>query len=292
LEEEGIDVELKNLESTYTLNNGVEIPVVGFGTWQMPDGKDTEEVIRHAIETGYKHIDTATNYGNEPSVGRAVKSSSVDRKDLFITTKLQNPEHGYDLTKKAIQHSLDMLDTDYIDLYLIHWPVPYSFRNNWQESNEQSWKAMEEAVEEGKIRAIGVSNFHERHLKPLLDVANIKPAVNQIYLNPSDMQKEIVDFNRDNDILTEAYSPLSHGEIFDIEELSDIAKKYDKSVAQLVLRWTLQHGFLPLPKTQTKSRVPENADLFDFEISEEDMNRIDSLEGQAGQAKDPDKLTH
>lgn len=288
----GMFVELKNLESTYTLNNGMEIPVIGFGTWQMPDGKDTEEIVRHAIESGYRHIDTATNYGNEPSVGRAIKSSGVNREDLFITTKLQNPEHGYDLTKKAIQHSLDMLDTDYIDLYLIHWPNPYSFRDNWQESNVQSWKAMEEAVEAGEIRSIGVSNFHERHLQPLLEVANITPVVNQIYLNPSDMQEEIVEFNRKQNILTESYSPLAHGEIFKIEELNDMAKKYEKTVAQVILRWHLQHGFLPLPKTKTKSRVAENGDVFDFELSNDDMNRIDLLKGQAGQAKNPDELTH
>jgi len=283
---------LMNLTDTYTLNNGKEIPVIGFGTWKMPEGEHTEDIVEQAINEGYRHIDTATNYGNETSVGRAIKRSGVDREDIFVTTKLQNPEHTYELAKKAIDNSLEYLGLDYIDLYLIHWPNPLDYRESWQKSNEEAWKAMEEAVEEGKIKTLGVSNFHPRHLRPLLDFATIKPAVNQIYLNPSDMQIDLVKFNQEHSILTEAYSPLSHGDIFNIEELNDMAKKYGKTTAQLILRWHLQHGFLPLPKTETPKRISENADVFDFEIEKLDMDRIDKLEGQAGKAKDPDQLDH
>lgn len=177
-----------------------------------------------------------------------------------------------------------------MDLYLIHWPNPKEHRDNWQEANLGAWRAMEEAVEAGKVRSIGVSNFHERHLTPLLEEVKIKPVINQIFLNPSDQQPEIVAFNEQQDILSEAYSPLGTGKVFEIEDLADLAKKYDKTIAQVVLRWSLQKGYLPLPKTSTPERVPENADLFDFEISEEDMERISALKGQAGTAKNPDEV--
>lgn len=277
-----------SLTDTYKLNNGLEIPVVGFGTWQSSE-EDAKNSVLWALEAGYRHIDTAAAYKNEKAVGEAIKESGIPREDIFLTTKLSNKEHGYEKAKQAIEDSLEKLDCGYIDLYLIHWPNPILFRDNWERDNAQSWKAMEEAVEAGKIKSLGVSNFHARHLDPLMETATIKPAVNQILLNPSDMQPEVVEYNKKHSIISEAYSPLGTGKIFEVDELSALAEKYDKSIAQLVLKWSLQHGFLPLPKTVTKERVWENAAIFDFDISDEDMKLIDGLEGRAGKAKNPDK---
>lgn len=285
-----------SLKDTYTLNDGIEIPVVGFGTWQMANDDSTADIVEHAIEVGYRHIDTAAIYGNEESVGRginrAIDKGLVTREELFVTTKLWNDDQTYDLAKKALDDSLERLGLDYVDLYLIHWPNPVKYRKNWQEANAESWRAMEEGQADGKTRSLGVSNFMPRHLKPLLESANVKPTVNQIYLNPSDGQPEAVAENKKHNILSEAYSPLGTGDIFGIEELSDLAKKYNKTEAQVVLRWSLQNGFLPLPKTATMSRVDENADLFDFEISDEDMEVINGFKGQAGESQDPDTISH
>ncbi len=276
------------LKDTYTLANGVKIPIVGFGTWQTPDGEVAEKSVLEALKTGYRHIDTAAAYGNEESVGRGITKSDVPRDEIFLTTKLWNKNHSYELAKKAIDESLERLGVDYLDLYLIHWPNPKEFRDHWQEANSQTWQAMEEAVDAGKIRAIGVSNFRGHHLDALLGNARIKPVVNQIFLNPSDRQEEVVAYNTAHEILSEAYSPLGTGKIFTIPELQEIAANYDKSVAQVVLRWSLQHGFLPLPKSVHAERIKENAELFDFELSKVDMAAIDALEGRAGTASDPD----
>ncbi|KRK80081.1 aldo/keto reductase [Companilactobacillus nodensis] len=280
--------DLNSLEDTYTLSNGVEIPIVGFGTWQTPDGEVAKQSVKAAIDAGYRHIDTAAAYGNEDSVGEGIKASGIKRDDLFLTTKLWNDDHGYDSTIKAMDHSLKELDVDYVDLYLIHWPNPVKFRENWQEVNAETWHAMEDLLESGKTRAIGVSNFRGEHLNELMQTANVTPMVNQIFLNPSDMQQEVVDYNNEYNILSEAYSPLGTGKIFQVPELQAMAKRYNKSVAQLVLRWSLQLGFLPLPKSVHADRIKENAQLFDFEISPEDMKTIDGLHGVAGLATDPD----
>lgn len=277
------------LTDTYTMNNGLTIPVIGFGTWQASD-EEAKQSVLWALEAGYRHIDTAAAYKNEAAVGEALKESGVPREDIFVTTKLHNKKHGYDKTKQAIEDSLSELDCGYIDLLLIHWPNPIYSRENWKEDNAGSWKAMEVAVEAGKIKSIGVSNFHPRHLEPLMETAKIKPAVNQILLNPSEMQPDVVEYNKEHNILSEAYSPLGTGKIFDIDELKELAEKYDKTIAQLVLKWSLQHGFLPLPKTVTKERVWENADIFDFEIEANDMALIDGLKGRAGSAANPDTI--
>ncbi|GAB2487652.1 aldo/keto reductase [Alkalibacterium psychrotolerans] len=277
------------LTDTYTMNNGLTIPVIGFGTWQASD-EEAKQSVLWALEAGYRHIDTAAAYKNEAAVGEALKESGVPREDIFVTTKLHNKKHGYDKTKQAIEDSLSELDCGYIDLLLIHWPNPIYSRENWKEDNAGSWKAMEEAVEAGKIKSIGVSNFHPRHLEPLMETAKIKPAVNQILLNPSEMQPDVVEYNKKHNILSEAYSPLGTGKIFDIDELKELAEKYDKTIAQLVLKWSLQHGYLPLPKTVTKERVWENVDVFDFEIEAYDMALIDGLKGRAGSAANPDTI--
>ncbi|OFI46494.1 2,5-diketo-D-gluconic acid reductase [Floricoccus penangensis] len=266
------------LTDTYTLSNGEKIPVVGFGTWQTPAGDVAEESVTTALRAGYRHIDTAAIYGNEESVGKAIAKSGIPRNEIFITTKLWNDAITYDDAKKAIDTSLEKLGLDYLDLYLIHWPNPKANRPNNEKRNADVWRAMEDAVEDGKIKSIGVSNFHERHLTPLLATAKIKPSVNQIYLNPSDQQKDIVKFNKENGILTEAYSPLGTGKILELPTLMKIAEKYNKSTAQIALRWSLDKGFLPLPKSVTESRIIQNAELFDFDLTAEEISILDGLD--------------
>ncbi len=277
------------LTDTYTLNNGVKIPVIGFGTWQTPSGQVAKDSVLAALNSGYRHIDTAAAYGNEESVGEGIKASGINRHELFVTTKLWNSYHGYQKAKAAIDTSLEKLDLDYLDLYLIHWPNPAAMRDNWAELNAESWQAMEEAVKAGKIRAIGVSNFRKRHLDELLKTAEIKPAVNQNYLNPSDMQEDLTAYNDKLGILNEAYSPLGTGGLLGNETVKEVAENYGKSTAQVLIRWSLQHKFLPLPKSVHPEYIAANVDVFDFEISPEDMTKLDGLHGVAKVAKDPDK---
>ena len=277
-----------SLGDTYTLNNGVKIPIIGFGTWQTPDGDVAEHAVESALNAGYRHIDTAAAYGNEESVGEALKRSGVNRHDLFITTKLWNADHGYRSAKAAIDRSLQNLKVDYLDLYLIHWPNPVDMRDHWAEANAESWRAMEEAVQAGKIRAIGVSNFRKRHLDELLKTAEIKPVVNQIMLNPSDLQPDVVKVNNELKLLSEAYSPLGTGGLLGNETVNEIASEVGKSPAQVLIRWSLEHGFLPLPKSVHDKYIRANAEVFDFNLSSEQMNKLDSLHGVSGLATDPD----
>ncbi|MDK7953369.1 aldo/keto reductase [Lactobacillus paragasseri] len=277
-----------SLEDTYTLNNGVKIPIIGFGTWQTPDGDIAKHAVEVALNAGYRHIDTAAAYGNEKSVGQAIKNSGINRHDLFITTKLWNADHGYKLAKAAIDRSLQNLKVDYLDLYLIHWPNPVDMRDHWAEANAESWRAMEEAVQAGKIRAIGVSNFRKRHLDELLKTAEIKPVVNQIMLNPSDLQPDVVKVNNELKLLSEAYSPLGTGGLLGNETVNEIASEVGKSPAQVLIRWSLEHGFLPLPKSVHDKYIRANAEVFDFNLSSEQMNKLDSLHGVSGLATDPD----
>lgn len=276
-----------SLEDTYTLNNGVEIPIIGFGTWQTPDGDIAKHAVEVALNAGYRHIDTAA-YGNEKSVGQAIKNSGINRHDLFITTKLWNADHGYQSTKAAIDRSLQNLKVDYLDLYLIHWPNPVAMRDHWAEANAESWRAMEEAVQDGKIRSIGVSNFRKRHLDELLKTAEIKPAVNQIMLNPSDLQPDVVKVNNELGLLSEAYSPLGTGGLLGNETVKEIASEVGKSPAQVLIRWSLEHGFLPLPKSVHDKYIQANVEVFDFNLNSEQMNRLDNLHGVSGLATDPD----
>jgi diketogulonate reductase-like aldo/keto reductase len=281
---------MKSLTDTFKLNNGVEIPCIGFGTWQTPDGDVAVSSVKEAVKAGYRHIDTAAGYGNEESVGRAVKESGIPRKELFITSKLQNPMHGYENTKAAFEETMKKLDTDYLDLYLIHWPNPIKFRNNWEEANAETWKAFEEFYKAGRIRSIGISNFHPRHIDALLKTASVAPAVNQIRLCPGDTQDEVVDYCRNKNILLEAYSPLGTGAIFEAADIQAIAKKYRKTVAQICIRWSLQRGYLPLPKSITPARIKENTEVFDFELSAEDVKAIADLKGIIGYSKNPDEI--
>lgn len=280
---------IHSLNDTYDLNNGVKIPVIGLGTWKTPNGEDAKNAVKDAINLGYRLIDTAAAYGNEEGIGQGIKESGINRYDLFITTKLWNDSHGYKKTEAAIDESLQKLGLDYLDLYLIHWPNPVSIRDHWAELNAESWQAMEEAVAAGKIRAIGVSNFRRKHLDELLKTASFRPAVNQNYLNPSDLQEDITSYNSEYSIINEAYTPLGRGGLFNNETVVKIAKYYEKSPAQVLLRWSIQHRFVPLPKSVHRDRMKENIDVFDFVINNEDMKKLDSLHGVAAVAKDPDK---
>jgi diketogulonate reductase-like aldo/keto reductase len=282
---------MKALTDCYKLSNGVEIPCIGFGTWQTPDGEVAVSSVLHAIEAGYRHIDTAQGYENEESVGIAVKRSGIDRKELFITSKLTNSEHGYEKTLNAFEKSLKKLDMDYLDLFLIHWPNPIAYRNNWQEANAGTWKAFEELYRSGRIRSIGISNFHQHHIIELMKTATIAPMVNQIRLCPGDTQDELVDYCHSHDILLEAYSPLGVGKIFDIPEMKALEKKYNKSIAQICIRWSLQRGYLPLPKSVTPARIKENTEVFDFELDSADVQMIADLKGCVGYSANPDTIT-
>ena len=276
---------------TYRLSNGVGIPCIGFGTWQTPDGDVAVRSVASAIEAGYRHIDTAQAYGNEESVGKGIRESGIDRKELFVTTKLWNANHSYKLTIRTFEESMNKLGLDYLDLFLIHWPNPIAFRDHWQEANAESWKAMEELYEAGKIRAIGVSNFRPHHIEEILKTASIAPMVNQIRLCPGDTQDETVDWCRDHGMVLEAYSPLGIGQIFEVPEMQKLAEKYGRSVAQVCIRWSLQRGYLPLPKSVTPSRIRENLKVFDFELTDEDVRLIAGLRGCVGYAADPDRTS-
>ncbi|MBR4362378.1 MAG: aldo/keto reductase [Ruminococcus sp.] len=272
----------------YTLANGVQIPAVGLGTWQTPDDETGYQAVLSALKLGYRHIDTAQGYRNEDILGRAVRDSGISREEVFITSKLDNPNHGYDNTMRSFEETLQRLGTDYVDLFLIHWPNPLQYRSTWQQTNAETWKAFEEFYHAGKIRAIGISNFRQHHIDELLKTAEITPMVNQIRLCPGDTQDELVKYCRERNILLEAYSPLGTGQIFKVPEMQALAEKYHKSIAQICIRWSLQNGFLPLPKSVTAERIRENMDVFGFDLSDEDVSLIAGLTGCVGLSKDPD----
>lgn len=281
---------MKNLNDVYELANGVKIPCIGFGMWQTPDGDVGVNAVKSAIQAGYTHIDTAQAYGNEDSVGIAWTESGVKREDLFITTKIWNNNHSYDLVMSSFEESLKKMKTDYCDLLLIHWPNPAPFRDRWEEANAETWKAMEELYKAGKVRAIGISNFRPHHIDALLKTAEVKPMVNQIRLCPGETQDEVVDYSRSQGMILEAYSPLGTGKIFDVPEMKELAEKYNRSIAQICIRWSLQRGYLPLPKSITPSRIEENLKVFDFELEESDVQKIADLKGCVGLSGDPDTM--
>lgn len=258
-----------SLPSNFRLNDGNQIPVLGFGVYQSPPGAKTIESVSTAIQTGYRLIDTAALYQNEADVGAAIRKNRIPRNDLFITTKLWNSDQGYDSTLKAFDNSIKRLGLRYIDLYLIHWPV--------SDKRLDSWKALERLKNEERCRSIGVSNFTIRHLKELLDHCTIPPAVNQVEFSPFLYQKQLHEFCQKNSIVIEAYSPLTKGDRLGDLQLKNLAKKYGKTTAQILIRWCLQHEVIPLPKSNTPSRIRENAQVFDFEIRTEDMLLLDSL---------------
>lgn len=266
------------MEKQILLNNGVNIPTPGFGTFLTPDGATCVEAVRTAIAAGYTHIDTAAVYGNEKSVGEGILESGIKRSDLFVTSKVWNTERGYDKTLKAFDKTLRDLQLDYLDLYLIHWPAnTLQFGNEADRLNVDTWKAMEHLHEEGLVRSIGLSNFMQHHIEPVFVRANICPMVNQIEYHPGFTQRECVEFCQKNNILVEAWSPLGRGNVLNNPLLKTIAAQHGKSVAQVAIRWVMQTGVLPLVKSVTPSRIKENIDVFDFELSQQEMLEIASL---------------
>ncbi|MDO4535568.1 MAG: aldo/keto reductase, partial [Clostridium perfringens] len=238
---------------------------------------------------GYRHIDAAAVYKNEKSVGQGIKESNIPREELFITSKVWNTERGYESTLKAFEKTIADLQLDYLDLYLIHWPASSSKYKNWEEINMETWRAMTDLYKAGKIRSIGVSNFLPHHLEALVKT-EIAPMVNQIEFHPGQMQKEVVDYCRKHKIQIEAWSPLGTGLMLKNEKLKKIAEKYNKSVAQLCIRWCIQNGAIPLPKSVTPSRIKENTEIFDFVISNEDMDTINNMPYLGGSGLNPDKI--
>ena len=281
--------DFSSLNDTFTLNNGYKIPCIGFGTWQTPDGDTAVNAVKDAVKLGYKHIDTAAIYGNEVSIGKAIKESGINRNELFITSKVWNKERGYKTTLAAFDKTLNDLQLDYLDLYLIHWPASQNQFKDWDNINLETWKAMTELYKAGKIKSIGVSNFMLHHLKSLMET-EVKPMVNQIEFHPGFMQEETVKYCNDNNILIEAWSPLGTGKMLNNSTLKEIAAKYNKSAAQLCIRWCLQNNTLPLPKSVTSARIKENTEVFDFVISDEDMKTINAMEYFGGSGLNPDKI--
>jgi diketogulonate reductase-like aldo/keto reductase len=260
-----------NLQTKVKLNNAVEIPILGLGVYQSRAGAETQNAVKTAIEAGYRHIDTARIYGNEKDVGAAVRDSGVPRSEIFVTTKLWNSDHGYDRAIRACNDSLKRLGLDFVDLYLVHWPV--------EKLRLESWRAMETLLAEGKCRAIGVSNYMVRHLEELLAVCKMKPAVNQIEMNPYIYEHflDVINLCNQQEIVVEAYSPLTKGHKLSDSRLMKIAEGYRKSAAQVLIRWALQHHFVVIPKSAKPGRIRDNANVFDFSISTEDMTALDSF---------------
>jgi len=268
---------------TVTLNNGVEIPQLGFGVFQIPDD-ETTAAVSAALEAGYRSIDTAAVYGNEAGVGAALAASGIAREELFVTTKLWNADQGYDATLGAFDASLAKLGLEYIDLYLIHWPTPA------RDLYRESWQAIEKLVADGRIRAAGVSNFQPAHLRRLLEGTSLVPAVNQIELHPGLQQAELRALHAELGIATEAWSPLAQGAVLKEAALTDIAARHGKSPAQVVLRWHLQLGNIVIPKSVTPARIQENIDVFDFTLSNEEMTAIAATDRGLRTGPDPDTL--
>ena len=282
---------MKSLTDGYILNNYTKIPCIGLGTWQTPDGKTAENAVRTAIESGYRHIDAAANYKNEESVGDGIKNSGISREELFVTSKVWVKNRGYAKTVASCKKTLHDLKLDYLDLFLMHLPCPNSAASglteqdtdkhdifpNWREINCDTWRAMEALYKEGLVHAIGVSNFMPHHFISLLQNAEIIPMVNQIEFHPGMPQTETVRYCREYHMVIEAYSPIGTGKLLRSEQMIAMAQKYGKSVAQLCVRWCLQKGVVALPKSVHPSRIAENADVFDFCISQEDMEQLDHI---------------
>lgn len=269
------------MDKTKQLANGIEMPRLGLGVWRVEDN-DATNSVKWAIENGYQLIDTAAVYKNERGVGEGIRQSNTKREDLFITTKLWNADQGYDSAHQAFNDSLERLGLDYVDLYLIHWPVEGKFND--------SWKAMEEIYESGRAKAIGVSNFHQHHIEELMKTAKIKPMVDQIELHPTLTQVELREFLAKEDIAVEAWSPLGQGKILQNPTLVEIAEKHDKSAAQVIIRWHLQSDSIVIPKSVHEERIKENFDVFNFELNDDEMKRIDALNINERLGADPDNF--
>lgn len=269
------------IDSTVELLNGVHMPRLGLGVWRAEEGTETYDAVAAALQIGYRSIDTASLYGNESSVGQAIRDSGIPRGDIFVTTKVWNDEQGYDSTKEAFARSLDRLSMDYVDLYLVHWPIAGKYK--------ETYRALEDLYEEGLVRSIGVSNFLIHHLEDLMGDCRIKPMVNQVELHPLLTNKKLHMFCRKEGIQIESWRPLMQGRL-DIPLLQELASANGKTAAQIVIRWHLQNGIVTIPKSIQRERIEENADVFDFELSPEDMVRIDELNENHRFGADPDNI--
>ncbi|MED5073618.1 aldo/keto reductase [Anoxybacillus geothermalis] len=273
---------MNSLQDCAVLHNGVQMPWVGLGVYKVKEGEEVKSAVRTALEIGYRHIDTAAFYENEEGVGQAIRESGIPREQVFVTTKVWNTDQGYETTLKAFDASLKKLGFDYVDLYLVHWPVKGKYK--------ETYKALEKLYKDGYVRAIGVSNFQIHHLQDVLADCEIKPMVNQVEYHPRLTQKELQAFCRENGIQLEAWSPLMRGEILTEPTIVEIGKKYGKTPAQVVLRWDLQHGVVTIPKSVTPARIKENANLFDFSLTAEEMKQIDALNLNKRIGADPDNF--
>ncbi|MGG3006876.1 aldo/keto reductase [Geobacillus stearothermophilus] len=273
---------MNGLQDCATLHNGVKMPWVGLGVYKVKEGEEVRSAVRTALEIGYRHVDTAAFYENEEGVGQAIRESGIPREQVFVTTKVWNTDQGYETTLKAFDKSLKKLGFDYVDLYLVHWPVKGKYK--------ETYKALEKLYKDGYVRAIGVSNFQIHHLQDVLADCEIKPMVNQVEYHPRLTQKELLTFCRENGIQLEAWSPLMRGEILTEPTIVEIGKKYGKTPAQVVLRWDLQHGVVTIPKSVTPARIKENADIFDFSLTDEEMKQIDALNLNKRVGPDPDNF--
>lgn len=265
------------------LSNGVNMSSIGFGTYKLGEEQDVIDRVKLALKIGYRQIDTASFYGNEEGVGKGIAQSGVDRKDIFLVTKLWNDDHGYEETINAFNKSIKKLGVDYLDLYLIHWP---------NKLNSETWRAFEDLYKEGKVRAIGVCNFKIGHLEELKKIAKIMPMVNQIEIHPCKTQKDIIEYCKENNIQVVAWGPIMRGKIFSLPLMLDLAEKYNKSIAQITLRWHIQNGVIPIPKSSNEERIKANIDIFDFNLSNEDMKKIDSLNSNEDVSGVPDNTTY
>lgn len=275
---------MNSIYDCYTLNNGMKLPCIGFGTYKAAEG-DNVEILKTAIEAGYRYFDTASFYQTEEFLGQAMKESGIPRKEFFLVSKMWKDEMGYEETKKALDNSLKRLGTDYLDIYLIHWPRPSAECKNWKEVDLETWRAMEELQREGKIRGLGTSNFLPQHLENILENCEIKPVVNQLELHPGYMQYAAVQYCREHDIRLQAWSPIGRRRVLEEKVILELAEKYQVSPAQICLRFLVQSGIVPIPKSSSMERMKENMDVFGFDIDREDMFRLATMP-QAGWSKE------
>jgi methylglyoxal/glyoxal reductase len=273
-----------SINDTFTLTNGAKMPMLGLGTYKTPEGSTVEEAVKMALEMGYRHVDTAALYANEKGVGNGVRKSGVPRKDVFVTTKCWNDDirKGYDGVLKALDKSLKLLGFDYVDCYLLHWPIVGK--------DKEGWKAMEKIYAEGKAKSIGVSNYAIKQLDDLNSVAKVKPMVNQVEFHPTLMQKPLLAYSKKHGIAHEAWAPLMQGKGEGIPTLQEVAKKHGKSVAQVLLRWDIQHGVVTIPKSIRRERIKENTAIYDFELSPAEMAKIDALDQGKRIGPDPENF--